>query len=203
MRPSILTVHSHPQGCLDPLSQCLHLLNSAPCHNWSQAIPPAATLVAPVHPGFAPPFAGPSQYDRNALSHVPFITPYQVQVINEYGCSLCAKMENLYSENATYTWLLDAHQHYVPSNYIFFAQYLAYNGPLIPGVFLVNNQPIPPSWTMYPAEISHPFRDVHHTLIQSYRSIGKVVPRGGGPDVFLSAGRYSAAANHYTGAHFF
>jgi hypothetical protein len=101
---------------------------------------------------------------------------------------VCAKMENLYSENATCTWLLDAHQHYMPSNYIFFAQYLAYNGPLILGVFLVNNQPIPPSWTMYPAEISCPFHDVHHSLIQSYRSISKAVPRGGGPDAILSAG---------------
>jgi hypothetical protein len=82
--------------CLDPLARHLHLFNSAPRHDWPQAIPLAATPVAPVHPGFALPFAGPPQYDRNALSHVPFVTPYQVQVVDEYGRSLRAKTENLY-----------------------------------------------------------------------------------------------------------
>jgi hypothetical protein len=69
-------------------------------------------------------------------------------------------MENLYSENSTCTWQLDAHQRYMPANYTFFAQYLAYNSPMIPGVFMANNQPIAPSWMMHPAEISHPFCDV-------------------------------------------
>jgi hypothetical protein len=69
-------------------------------------------------------------------------------------------MENLYSENSTCTWQLDAQQCYMPANYTFFAQYLAYNSPMIPGVFLANNQPIAPSWMMYPVEISCPFCDV-------------------------------------------
>ena len=164
---------------LDPLARHLHLLNSAPRHDRSNVIPLAATPAAPALPGFAPPFVSPPQNDMNLRGYLPFVTPYQVQVVDEYGRSLRAKTENLlYSENSTCTWQLDAQQRYAPSNYIFFAQYLAYNGPMIPGVFSVNNQPIPPSWTMYPVEISRPFRDVisrRDTQIQGQRCGSKAL----------------------------
>jgi hypothetical protein len=151
---------------VDPLSQTLHRVNSAQRPHVGRHAPPANAFVTTSASAPAPPqrdtFLPPYQADQT--QHPPMlapqlVTPMQVQLLDTNGRPLQTSNASLFKKNVVDTWFLDAKRQYGPQNYFFFAQFLAYMGDPIHGVFTATNDPVPPTWYIYPTDIGLTFRE--------------------------------------------